>query len=138
VDLSWITLLLQDDVGGLEVRTVEGEWIPVEPVPGTLVVNIGEILQFVSGGLYAATPHRVVNPSRDRSRISIPFFLNPALDSRIEPWPCPTSCLTVDPEHVHRVFDVNRREPFLFGEEEWKRKGMNVWCKDCVQPPVRV
>src|SRR5262249_2278240 len=84
-DFSWITLLLQDDTGGLEVQRRDGAWIAVPGVPGTIVVNVGEILQFATRGEFPATPHRVVNRSRSVSRISLPFFLNPALDRWIAP-----------------------------------------------------
>jgi isopenicillin N synthase-like dioxygenase len=136
VDFSWITLLLQDDTGGLEIRTRDGEWLPIEPTPGTLVVNFGEILEFATGGYYAATPHRVVSGSR--SRISIPFFLNPALDTRVEPvsdhkkrWSVPQEFQ--DSTHVHRVFSTRRQAPFVYGDEEWKRKGLGIYCESCFQ-----
>ena len=118
VDFSWVTLLLQDATGGLEVCTPAGEWMEAPFISGTLLVNLGEILQFATGGLYQATPHRVTTAERDR--ISLPFFLNPALDSVISP---------VEPgAHVHRVL---RAAPLQFGEEEWKRKGLGVWCAAC-------
>jgi isopenicillin N synthase-like dioxygenase len=123
VDFSWITLLLQDDTGGLEVCTPSGEWIEVPPTPGALSVNIGEILQFATRGYFQATPHRVRNRSASRSRFSLPFFLNPGLDTLVEP---------AAAEHVHRVFAADDRAPFVFGEEEWRRKGLGVWCAECV------
>jgi isopenicillin N synthase-like dioxygenase len=127
VDFSWITLLLQDDTGGLEARTPDGIWLDVRPVPGALVVNIGEILQFASGGHYLATPHRVVSRA---SRVSMPFFLNPGLDMRIEGHRSGDLC---HGEHVHRVLTGPEDAPFVFGEAEWKRKGLGVWCGECVK-----
>jgi len=118
VDFSWITLLLQDEAGGLEVRTPNGEWVAVPPVEGTLVVNIGEVLQFATGGLYQATPHRVT--TGDRMRLSMPFFLNPSLDRVVTP--------LAEDEHIHRVLG---QAPLHFGEEEWKRKGQGKWCGAC-------
>jgi isopenicillin N synthase-like dioxygenase len=139
VDFSWITLLLQDGTGGLEFRTRDGEWLPIEPTPGTLVVNIGEILEFATRGYYAATPHRVVSGSQ--SRISIPFFLNPALETRVEPlktftdhtlrWSVPPEFQ--DGTHVHRVFSTPREAAFVYGDEEWKRKGLGIYCESCFQ-----
>jgi isopenicillin N synthase-like dioxygenase len=137
VDFSWITLLLQDDAGGLEARTPDGIWLDVPPVAGALAVNIGEILQFASGGQFLATPHRVVSRP-GRSRVSMPFFLNLGLDTRIE------GHRSGDPrsarpfrmchgEHVHRVFSGSEDEPFVFGHAEWKRKGLGVWCGECVK-----
>jgi len=138
VDFSWITLLLQDDTGGLEFSTAEGSWLTVPEVPGTLVINLGEIMEFATRGYYRATPHRVVNSVR--SRISMPFFLNPALDSRIDPI---DSFMSGEPPqrmaegepgtstHVHRVFSEVRRDPVVYGDEEWKRKGLGIYCQAC-------
>lgn len=130
VDFSWITLLLQDEVGGLEVRTPEGEWVAVAPCPGTLVVNLGEILEFSTGGAFRATPHRVRTSSRPR--ISLPFFLNPALDTVVGPGGGWRPAAPV-PGHVHRVYSLPPRIPVVFGEEEWRRKGENDWCAECCQ-----
>lgn len=133
VDFSWITLLLQDDAGGLSACTPEGRWQDIPPMPGTLIVNIGEILQFVTGARLRATPHRVMNRTRDR--ISLPFFLNPGLDRRIEPIPIAqrgTVSAAPEAEHVHRVLPISANTPFHYGEAEWRRKGLGVWCRDCV------
>ena len=133
VDFSWITLLLQDDAGGLEARTPEGMWLDVPPVAGALVVNVGEILQFASGGRYLATPHRVVSGS-GRSRVSMPFFLNPGLGTTIKGnRSVPRGRPLFYGEHVHRVFSGSEEEPFVFGDAEWKRKGLGVWCSSCVK-----
>jgi isopenicillin N synthase-like dioxygenase len=132
VDFSWITLLLQDDTGGLEIRLPNGTWLPVAPATGALLVNTGEILEFATGGYYCATPHQVV--SRSQPRISVPFFMNPALDAEIEALSLPASLRRIratDGEHVHRVFSKPRQDPFVFGEEEWRRKGLGVFCELC-------
>jgi len=135
VDFSWITLLLQDNAGGLEIRKPDGSWIPVPATPGVLPVNVGEILEFATRGRLAATPHRVV--SRGGSRISLPFFLNPSLDRRVEALNFPPAFARESPadEHVHRVFSQPRLDPFVFGEQEWRRKGLGVYCGDCIQTP---
>jgi isopenicillin N synthase-like dioxygenase len=80
-DYGWIALLLQDDLGGLQVQTLAGDWLDAPPVPGTFVVNIGEMLEIVSGGYMRATVHRVVSPDTAQDRISIPFFPGPHLDA---------------------------------------------------------
>ena len=129
MDFSWITLLLQDDTGGLEVRTGGGEWLDVPPKPGRLVVNVGEILEFASRGRYRATPHRVVNRSITRARVSLPFFLDPGLARTVVR---AAADRVEDCDHVHRVFPGTRQEGFVFGEQEWKRKGLGVWCGMCV------
>jgi len=132
VDFSWITLLIQDETGGLEFYTRDGSWVAVPPEPGALVVNIGEILDFATRGYFAATPHRVVSGAR--SRISIPFFLNPGLDSRVAPLESFTDHKmrwSVPPAHVHRVFSTPRQAPFVYGDEEWRRKGLGIYCESC-------
>ena len=132
VDFSWITLLIQDATGGLEMCTPEGVWTAAPPAAGTLLVNFGEILEFATRGRWRATPHRVL--TGDCSRISLPYFLNPALDAQIE-GELPYG-YNGEP-HVHRVFASPRRGPFLFGEEEWKRKGLGVYCETCCSLPPK-
>lgn len=88
-DYGLLTLLAQDDIGGLEVKTPTesgGGWIDAPPIPGTLVVNIGDMLDRLTGGVYRSTPHRVLNAS-GRSRLSFPFFFDPGFDARIVPLP---------------------------------------------------
>ncbi|KIV79653.1 hypothetical protein PV11_07201 [Exophiala sideris] len=75
-DSSWFTLVNQDNVGALEVQNENGVWIPVEPKEGTFVVNIGDLMQFVSGGKLKSTRHRVVN-RKGMERYSIAFFWSP-------------------------------------------------------------
>jgi isopenicillin N synthase-like dioxygenase len=83
-DWGGITLLAQDDLGGLEVRNVEDQWIQARPVPGTFVVNLGDLMQRWTNGLYRSNMHRVKNNSSSRDRYSIAFFYSPRHDSRIE------------------------------------------------------
>lgn len=129
VDFSWLTLLVQDAAGGLEVRGPDGVWRAAEPVPGALVVNTGEILQFVTGGRMAATPHRVMSRGQ---RISLPFFVNPGFVSRIEPVLPPLWIDEPDEaEHVHRVLALSEARPFAFGAAEHRRKVEGVWCRTC-------
>ncbi|KXS13328.1 Clavaminate synthase-like protein [Gonapodya prolifera JEL478] len=81
-----LTLLAQDLVGGLQVQNYDGDWINVKPIPGTIVVNTGSFLQFITGGRYVATSHRVCLNTSGMDRYSWPFFLIPRLDGpRI--WP---------------------------------------------------
>ena len=80
-DYGVLTLLLQDDVGGLEVKS-RGAWIPVAPQPGALVCNIGDMLDRMTGGVYRSTPHRVRNRS-GRDRYSFPLFFDPSWDARV-------------------------------------------------------
>jgi isopenicillin N synthase-like dioxygenase len=138
VDFSWITLTLQDS-SGLQILPPGGEWEQVGAVPGSLWVHPGELLQLASGGAYPATPHRVINPSLDRTRVSLPLFLNPPLTGQVGPLVPATGrsagAQTGESSHVHRVFPpVASVDPFLFGEGEWRRKGLNGWCHACSPP----
>jgi isopenicillin N synthase-like dioxygenase len=78
-DSGLLTLLLQDAQGGLQVE-VDGAWVDVPPRPGTLVVNIGELLELTSDGYLRATLHRVVTPPAGRERLSVAFLLGAPLD----------------------------------------------------------
>jgi polar amino acid transport system ATP-binding protein len=87
-DYGLLTLLRQDDVGGLEVKgrsgTTEG-WIQAPPVPRSFVCNIGDMLDRMTGGLYRSTPHRVKLNTSGRDRLSFPLFFDPDFDAFIEP-----------------------------------------------------
>ena len=84
-DAGALTILLQDDVGGLQVGTGDG-WVEVTPVEGALVINIGDMMQIWSNDRYHAAVHRV-RPVRGRPRYSIPFFYNPAYTTDVAPLP---------------------------------------------------
>jgi isopenicillin N synthase-like dioxygenase len=83
-DYGLLTLLVQDDTGGLEVR-VDGEWIEAPPTPDAIVCNLGDMLERVTGGRFRSTPHRVRPPTSDR--YSFPLFLDPAWDAELTPLP---------------------------------------------------
>lgn len=82
-DGGFLTLLLQDQIGGLEVEAVDGSWIAATPRPGTFIVNIGEILELASNGYLRATVHRVVTPPAGRERISIAYFLGADVEATV-------------------------------------------------------
>jgi isopenicillin N synthase-like dioxygenase len=84
-DYGLLTLLAQDDSGGLQVAAPEG-WIDAPPIPGTLVCNIGDMLDRLTGGWYRSTPHRVRNLS-GHGRLSFPFFLDPGFAAGVPPLP---------------------------------------------------
>lgn len=87
-DINLITLLCEATTPGLELLKPDGAWLPIEPVPGQIVVDTGDMLQALSNGLLKSTTHRVVNPnsSRDR-RFSMPFFVHPRPDFDLTPLP---------------------------------------------------
>ena len=117
----------------LEIRVPDGRWIEVQPEAGTLLVHIGEILAFATLGRFCSTPHRVVNRMSDQSRLSIPIFLNPSLQTIVTPIPGARAHRTPDASHVHRVLSPDESSnSFLFGAAEWRRKGLNIWCTECV------
>ena len=82
-DWGCMTLLWQDQVGGLQVRNRAGQWIAAPYIEGTFVVNIGDMLERWSNDLFVSTPHRVVNAS-GRERYSIPMFYDPDFDTVVE------------------------------------------------------
>jgi isopenicillin N synthase-like dioxygenase len=84
-DYGLLTLLAQDDNGGLAVHTPQG-WVEAPPVPGTFVCNIGDMLDRLTGGWYRSTPHRVRNLS-GRERLSFPFFFDPDFTAEVPPLP---------------------------------------------------
>jgi isopenicillin N synthase-like dioxygenase len=84
-DYGLLTLLAQDDSGGLQVATPDG-WMDAPPLPGTFVCNIGDMLDRLTGGWYRSTPHRVRNLS-GRARLSFPFFLDPGFADEVPPLP---------------------------------------------------
>ena len=83
-DYGLVTLLRQDDVGGLEVKTRTG-WIDAAPIPNSLVCNIGDMLDRMTAGYYRSTPHRVRINTSGRDRLSFPLFFDPNFDARIAP-----------------------------------------------------
>lgn len=98
-------LMIEPGKGGLQVEH-DGAWIDAPAVPGAFVVNIGELLEFATDGYLKATMHRVVSPPPGETRLSIPFFFNPALDSTVPRIDLPAELadeargVTQDPDNV--------------------------------------
>jgi isopenicillin N synthase-like dioxygenase len=80
-DYGLLTILKQDNNGGLQVKS-KGSWIEAPPIPNTFVCNIGDMLDYITGGLYKSTPHRVRNIS-GKSRFSFPLFFDPDFEAEI-------------------------------------------------------
>lgn len=85
-DYGLLTLLAQDNNGGLQVKGRDGVWFDAPPIPGTLVCNIGDMLDRLTRGRYRSAPHRVINTSGN-DRLSWPLFFDPAFDAVVEPLP---------------------------------------------------
>ena len=83
-DFGVLTVLCQDAVGGLEIRRRNGEWAAMPPIPGTLVVNIGDLLQRWSNRRYRSTVHRVINSS-GRERLSLVLAYDPNFETLVDP-----------------------------------------------------
>lgn len=109
-DYGMLTILLQDDIGGLQVKTSQGEWIQAPPIDNTFVCNIGDMLDRMTGGFYRSTPHRVRNLSTSRDRLSFPFFLDPNWDADV---------LSVPMEGVTDIVDD--------AEQRWDRASVHAF-----------
>ena len=76
-DFGVLTILMQDDLGGLQIQSKDGDWIEAPPIANTFVCNIGDLLQMWTNGRLTSTLHRVINRSQ-KSRFSIPVFFDPS------------------------------------------------------------
>lgn len=95
-DINLITLLVGSNEAGLEILRRDGSWLPVTTIEGTIVVNIGDMLQRLTNHVLPSTTHRVVNPANSaagEARYSIPFFMHPNPDFIIETL---ESCVTAE------------------------------------------
>ena len=135
-DSGFLTLLLQDRVGGLEALGNDDNWYRVEPLEGSLVVNTGELLQLVTHNYFIATPHRVINRG-DRERFSSAFFYSPDLNTRLDALPiAPRLIDAARRSERHRGEGLmasraemaggtagmaSRSRPAVFGEKYWQR-----------------
>jgi isopenicillin N synthase-like dioxygenase len=88
-DWGAVTILLQDDAGGLQVLSRDRGWVQAPPVAGSFVVNLGDLMGRWTNNLYRSTMHRVINTS-GRARYSVPFFFDGRSDFRVS---CIPSCL---------------------------------------------
>ncbi|MGB0783419.1 MAG: isopenicillin N synthase family dioxygenase [Marinomonas sp.] len=92
-DYGCVTLLLQDQIGGLQVKNRQGEWVDATPIDNALVVNIGDLMQRWTNDEYVSTAHRVRASLPDVHRYSFPFFVEPDYETNVE---CVPSCATAD------------------------------------------
>uniref|UniRef100_A0A7S1B101 Fe2OG dioxygenase domain-containing protein n=1 Tax=Noctiluca scintillans TaxID=2966 RepID=A0A7S1B101_NOCSC len=137
-DTGFLTLLLQDSVGGLEVQNNDGHWVPATPLPGSLICNLGEMLQLITNGEYVSTVHRVTQPSENR--ISAPYFWNPSLNAHVEPllpMAEPTSSINrLIPQYGMNAFkSLARSHPEVFSQHHPDLRCLpdgSVVRRDCV------
>jgi isopenicillin N synthase-like dioxygenase len=118
-DWGFLTILLQDQTGGLEVRNAEGDWIPAPPIPDTFVINLGDMLARWTNDYYQSTPHRVVNRSQS-DRYAIPFFFDVNYHAIVE---ClPSCCGPTNPpkyapiqagDHIIAMYNATNTQPQL-------------------------
>jgi isopenicillin N synthase-like dioxygenase len=102
-DINVITLLMGAEEPGLQVLTRQGRWLAIDPEPGSLVVNVGDMLQRLTNDVLRSTTHRVVNPAREResfARFSMPYFLHFNPDFLIETLP---GCVTPERPNAYPV-----------------------------------
>ncbi|MCA9817989.1 MAG: isopenicillin N synthase family oxygenase [Cyanobacteria bacterium HKST-UBA01] len=130
-DWSWITIVSQDPVEGLQIASSDGQWQDLITEPGDFLVLAGELLSLATREAIRPAAHRVVMPDSVTERVSAPFFYTPLLSSLLSPdsslsesqrqWP--------DGDHIHRVFrpkEVDGEISFLSAERF--RKLDNRWC----------
>lgn len=102
-DFGVLTVLCQDDVGGLQVQALDGSWIEAPPIPGTLLVNVADLLARWTDGAYRSTNHRVVNASgRERMSLVLAFDPNPET--------------VIDATDIFGAGDAKRPDPITCGD----------------------
>ena len=84
IDYGFLTILLQNNIGGLEIKNSNNEWINAPIIPGTFLINIGHMIQRWTNDYYKATIHRVIPPINE-TRCSLPFFFEPNFDTVVAP-----------------------------------------------------
>ena len=101
------------------MQAADDTWVDAPPLEGAFIVNTGELLEVASGGYLRATRHRVVAPDPGTDRISIPFFVNPALDAVIDIIELPAELA----EQAHGV-EADPDNPIYstYGENAWKSR----------------
>ena len=108
-DYGFLTILSQDDVGGLQVRSRSGEWISAPPIEGSFIVNIGDLVQTYTNDRYLSNYHRVINTS-GKERYSYPFFMDMDFDAVVEPV---ATCISED--------NPSKYAAYKCGEHKYRR-----------------
>lgn len=108
-DYGFLTILSQDDKGGLQVQNRSGDWISAPPIKDAFIVNIGDFVQAFTNGKYISTLHRVINAG-NQDRYSLPFFMDLDFDAVIETVP---TCLNEN--------GASDYAPYIGGQHKFKR-----------------
>ena len=115
-DYGCLTMINVDSTPGcLQAKNTHGEWVTVEPRPGALTCNIGDMLARWTNGLYRSTPHRVLRPGNGASRVSVPFFFEPNYQAEIAP--LPECCAFTD--------QPPRFPPIMYGDHLFSKTASN-------------
>ncbi|MFV0259117.1 MAG: isopenicillin N synthase family dioxygenase [Acidimicrobiales bacterium] len=136
-DAGFLTILAPGPTPGLQVENGDGDWVAVEAEPGSLVINLGEMLQGMTANYFVATPHRVIT---DRERYSAAYFHGPSLDTPLVPLPLAPELLAAvhaSARHANAGYMASRDEtragvadmasrhkPNTYGEQIW-----NYFCR---------
>ncbi len=131
-DTGFLTVLAAGTTPGLQVENTVGDWIDVPVVPDSFVINLGEIMQAITGNYFVATPHRVITAE---PRLSAGYFHGPSLDTRLDPLPLDArfaAAVAASPRHREAGFMAARDEtaagvgdmrslhrPDTYGEQLW-------------------
>jgi isopenicillin N synthase-like dioxygenase len=123
-DYGAVTLLLQDAVGGLQLRRDDGTWMDVPPIPDAVNINTGDLMCHWSNGRYPSTEHRVLPKIGQGERYSVAFFTDPDNDTRVR---CLPSCVSADNParfadttagaHIQAKIDASQSREAAYGEE---------------------
>ena len=135
-DTGFVTVLAAGTTPGLQVENTSGEWIDVPVVPNSFVINLGEMLQAITGNYFVATPHRVIT---NEPRLSAGYFHGPSLDTRLDALPLDArfaESVAASSRHRNAGFMAGRDEtaagvgdmrsphrPNTYGEQLWNYFG---------------
>lgn len=111
-DYGMLTILMQDDVGGLEIKGENDEWIPAPPIPGTFVVNLGDMLEVWTNGSFKANLHQVRKPKSGRDRFSVAYFFGPKLETVVSPLEIKNPLIPFKKRDINKKIKL----PAVFGE----------------------
>lgn len=129
-DIECFTILCQGTQPALQILNTEGEWLSAPPLPGTFVVNIGDMLSYWSNDTFVSTVHRVLNTT-GKERYSIPFFMGPNYETVVEPL---ESCMKEGGKQYESIvagdYVWRRLAKSRLSDEEYK---LEIFKKDGIQ-----